>query len=159
MQTTPPTVIASAPNAGGPAFDEEDRCRAISVAMSCGDRRGGRPDDTDDARRDRNKQESEHHDHQRSNKVREWADVCAGNRLECRKRNISTISTRLPPITTLGGRSCSTRERTAVPALAAPFLKPCVRALTMVGSVRISVIRPEQATAGAHGPHVRAPQV
>ena len=83
-----------------------------------------------------------------------------GTGLNCRKRNMRTISTALPPKTTLGGRSCSVREGRAAASFAPPFLRPWVSALTDRGQ------RADQGDeAGgrnrtrSHRANVRAPQI
>src|ERR1035437_7493934 len=151
MQTTPPTVIASAPKAGAvQPLTRKMAAVAMRVAMVMPE-----TGEADDPTIPTMRAETVANRNPNTTIIRAAARFASGptyapgTGLNCRNRNISTISTRLPPITTLGGRSCSMRDCTAEPALAAPFLKPCVRALTMVGSVRINVIRPEHATAPA----------
>src|SRR6185437_4014213 len=151
MQTTPPTVIASAPKAGAvQPLTRKTAAVAISVAIVMPD-----TGDADEPTMPTMRAETVTNKNPKTTIRIDAArfapqPTCApGTGLNTRNRNISTASTALPPKTTLGGRSCSMREGFAAPSLAAPFFKPCVSALTMVGSVRISVISPDAATAPA----------
>ena len=151
MQTTPPTVMARAPKAGAvQPLTRKIAEVAISVAMVMPE-----TGDADDPTMPTMRADTVTN-RKPNTTISSAAAMLAsgptyapGTGLNCRKRNISTMSTALPPKTTLGGRSCSVRMGSAAASLLPLLRMAWLSAPTMVGSVRISVISPEQATAPA----------
>ena len=152
MQTTPPMVMASAPKAGAvQPLTRKIAAVAISVAMVMPET-GEADEPTMPTMRAETvtKRNPKTTISSAAASVRERADLRAGDRLELEEeehqhdQHGAAAEDHAGRQVVFGARAAALRA-----ILAAPFLKPWVSALTMVGSVRISVMRPAAATAPA----------
>ncbi len=153
MHTTPPMVMASAPNAGAvQPFTRKIAEVAISVAIVIPETGFEElpisPTMREETVTKRNPKKATSSDAARF----AIQLTCApGTGLNVRKKNIINTSTTDPPTTTLKGRSSSVRSGAALhpTALAQVSHRTRASAPTIVGMVLISVISPDAATAPA----------
>ena len=151
MHTTPPIVIASAPNAGAvQPFTRKIAAVAMRVAIVMPEMGFAElpinptmREDTVTKRKPKTTTRSD------AAKLASHPTCAPGTGLKVRKRNINKTSSTLPPSTTLIGRSRSVRLADAMVAFLPKVFTPALSAPRMVGMVLSKVMRPEAATAPA----------